>query len=115
MNLIKGTIQGKSKPSFLTEDGISLPLSKAPAASDGRPAVYGIRPEHFTLGGKGLSASVTVIEPTGSETQVIAKLGKQKITGVFRERISAHPGEELPMMPNPGAAHLFDAATGVRL
>ena len=115
MNLIKGTIQGKSKPSFLTEDGISLPLSKAPAASDGRPAVYGIRPEHFTLGGNGLSVSVTVIEPTGSETQVIAKLGKQKITGVFRERISAHPGEELPMMPNPGAAHLFDAATGVRL
>ena len=115
MNLIKGTIQGKSKPSFLTEDGISLPLAKAPAASDGRPAVYGIRPEHFTLGGRGVKASVTVIEPTGSETQVIARLGKQKITGVFRERISAHPGEDLPMMPNPGAAHLFDAATGVRL
>ena len=115
MNMIKGTIQGKSKPSFLTEDGIVLPLTKAPAASDGRPAVYGIRPEHFSLGGKTIKADITVIEPTGSETQVIGKLGKQKITGVFRERVTAKPGESLPMMPNPDMAHLFDAQTGVRL
>ena len=115
MNMIKGTIQGKSKPSFLTDDGIVLPLSKAPAASDGRPAVYGIRPEHFTLGGMTIKAHITVIEPTGSETQVIGKLGNQKITGVFRERVTAKPGESLPMMPNPDLAHLFDAQTGMRL
>jgi multiple sugar transport system ATP-binding protein len=115
MNLIKGTIRSKGKPVFETEDGISLPLAKAPSASDGRPAVYGIRPEHFTLGGKGVKAQVTVTEPTGSETQVFAKLGKQKIVSVFRERISVQPGEDLPMMPNPGAAHLFDADSGMRI
>ena len=115
MNLIKGTIRGKGKPVFETEDGISLPLAKAPAASDGRPAVYGIRPEHFSLGSGGVKANVTVTEPTGSETQVFARLGKQKIVSVFRERISVQPGEDLVMMPNPGAAHLFDAETGVRL
>jgi multiple sugar transport system ATP-binding protein len=115
MNLIKGTIQGTSNPSFLTEDGITLPLAKAPATSDGKPAIYGIRPEHFSLGGQGTKAAVTVIEPTGSETQVIAKLGKQKIVGVFRERISAKPGDALLMTPDPGVAHLFDATTGARL
>jgi multiple sugar transport system ATP-binding protein len=114
MNLIKGKIQGKSKPSFLTEDGITLPLMKAPAASDGRPAIYGIRPEHFTLGGN-VKANITVTEPTGSETQVIAKLGKQKIVGVFRERIATRPGEDLAMLPTAGAAHLFDSETGIRL
>ncbi len=114
MNLIKGKIQGKSKPSFLTEDGITLPLMKAPAASDGRPAIYGIRPEHFTLGGH-VKASITVTEPTGSETQVIAKLGKQKIVGVFRERVTTRPGEDLAMLPTAGAAHLFDSETGARL
>ncbi len=114
MNLIKGKIQGKSKPSFLTEDGITLPLANAPTASDGRPAIYGIRPEHFTLGGN-VKANITVTEPTGSETQVIAKLGKQKIVGVFRERITTRPGENIAMMPTPGAAHLFDSETGVRL
>ena len=115
MNLIKGKIQGKSKPSFLTDDGIVLPLSNAPYASDGRPAVYGIRPEHFTLGGKSVKVDVTVIEPTGAETQVIGKLGTQKITAVFRERISAKPGDALAMMPNPDQARLFDAQTGMRL
>lgn len=115
MNLIKGTIRSKGKPVFETEDGISLPLTKVPSASDGRPAVYGIRPEHFTLGEKGVKANVTVIEPTGSETQVFAKLGKQKIVSVFRERISVQPGEVLPMMPNPDAAHLFDADSGIRI
>ena len=114
MNLIKGKIQGKSRPSFLTEDGITLPLANAPTASDGRPAIYGIRPEHFTLGGN-VKANITVTEPTGSETQVIAKLGKQKIVGVFRERITTRPGENIAMMPTPGAAHLFDSETGVRL
>ena len=114
MNLIKGKIQGKSKPSFLTEDGITLPLANAPTASDGRPAIYGIRPEHFTLGGN-VKANITVTEPTGSETQVIAKLGKQKIVGVFRERITTRPGENIAMMPTPSAAHLFDSETGVRL
>ena len=115
MNMIKGTIQGKSKPSFMTDDGIVLPLSKAPVGSDGRLAVYGIRPEHFILGGKSIKADITVIEPTGSETQVIGKLGKQKITGVFRERVTAKPGESLPMMPNPILAHLFDPQTGARM
>ena len=67
------------------------------------------------LGNGGVKAKVTVTEPTGSETQVFAKLGKQKIVSVFRERISIQPGEDLTMMPNPGAAHLFDAETGVRL
>ena len=115
MNLIKGTIRGKGKPVFETEDGIKLPLATAPAASDGRPAVYGIRPEHFTLESGGVKATVTVTEPTGSETQVFAKFGKQKIVSVFRERVSVRPGEVLSMMPNPGAAHLFDGETGARL
>ena len=115
MNLLKGTIRSKGKPMFETEDSIMLPLAKAPVASDGRPAVYGIRPEHFALNSLGVKTTVTVTEPTGSETQVFAKLGKQKIVSVFRERISVQPGEDLNMMPNPGAAHLFDAETGARL
>ena len=116
MNLLKGTIKVNGRPSFMTEGGVLLPLSAAPAGSDGRPAVYGIRPEHLTLGGDGsVPAEVSVLEPTGSETQVFAKVGSQKIVGVFRERVSARPGEILKLSPNLGAAHLFDAATGVRL
>ncbi|MBK1867116.1 ABC transporter ATP-binding protein [Aestuariivirga sp. YIM B02566] len=115
MNLLKGKIKLNGKASFVTEDGIDLPLTSAPQGSDGRPAIYGIRPEHFALGGEAVKAEVSVLEPTGSETQVFAKVGAQKIVGVFRERISAKPGEALPMAPDPKLVHLFDKETGLRL
>ena len=115
MNLMKGTIRINGKPSFLTEGGVSLPLASAPKGADGQPAIYGIRPEHFSLGGNKVKAEISVIEPTGSETQVFAKLGGQKIVGVFRERIAAKPGEMLPVSPDPSAVHLFDPSTGARL
>jgi multiple sugar transport system ATP-binding protein len=116
MNLLKGTISLGDKPSFVIEGGVSLPLASAPAESDGRPAIYGIRPEHLTLGGTdGVPAEVSVLEPTGLETQVFAKLGTQKIVAVFRKRMTARPGEMLPIMPEVALAHLFDAKTGARL
>ena len=51
-------------------------------------------------------AEVVTVEPTGSETQVFAKLGTQKLVGAFRERVTAKPGEPLPFMPNLDAVHL---------
>lgn len=115
MNLLKGKVSVNGKPSFVTDGGVSLPLADAPANSDGKPAIYGIRPEHFTLTDNGLAAEISVIEPTGSETQVFAKLGGEKIVGVFRERIATKPGEMLPIAPTPGSVHLFDQASGKRL
>jgi multiple sugar transport system ATP-binding protein len=114
MNMLSGTIRINGKPSVVTEDGVSLPLMSAPSGSDGRACIYGIRPEHLTLGGD-LNAEVSVTEPTGSETQVFAKLGNQRIVGVFRERVLAKPGERLPISPNLEAVHLFDPESGARL
>ena len=115
MNLLKGSIHVNGKPSFLTETGVELPLKAVPGGTDGRPCVYGIRPEHLTLAGGDFRAEISVVEPTGSETQVFAKLGGQQIVGVFRERISAQPGDNLSLSPNLDAVHLFDAETGKRL
>ena len=116
MNFLKGAIRINGKPSFVTEGGVALPLMSAPSGADGRPCIYGVRPEHLILGGEGeVKAEVSVIEPTGSETQVYAKIGGQKIVGVFRERVCAEPGESLTVTPNLGSVHLFDAETGMRL
>jgi multiple sugar transport system ATP-binding protein len=116
MNFLKGTIKLDGKPSFVIDGGVSLPLASAPAGSDGRPAIYGIRPEHLMLAGSdGLPAEISVLEPTGLETQVFAKVGAQKLVAVFRQRMTARPGEMLPMMPEVASAHLFDPETGARL
>ena len=56
-----------------------------------------------------------MIEPTGSETQVVAKAGGHDIVCVFRERISARPGEIIHVTPDPAHVHLFDKETGRRL
>ena len=103
------------KASFEGPNGVALPLSAAPANSDGRPAVYGIRPEHFTIADDGAEAEIVVVEPTGSETQVFAKLGGEEIVAVFRERHQFNPGEKVRLKPDPALVHLFDAENGKRL
>jgi multiple sugar transport system ATP-binding protein len=115
MNLLKGHIKAGAKPSFITQDGVSLPLAKAPKSVDGLAAIYGIRPEHIELGGKALKAEVTVVEPLGSETQLFGKIGSQRFVGLFRKRMSATPGENIAISPDPTLVHLFDAASGKRL
>jgi len=43
------------------------------------------------------------------------KVGSQSMIGAFRERVSAKPGEVLPVMPDPALVHLFDQQSGLRM
>jgi multiple sugar transport system ATP-binding protein len=118
MNFLKGRVDGGA---FLSEEGTSLPLPSTRGVTDGSPIVYGIRPEHFQLNGDGqrngggVSARVNVIEPTGSETQVMAEFAGTPIIAAFRERVMARPGETIHITPDPAMVHLFDAKTGQRV
>jgi multiple sugar transport system ATP-binding protein len=116
MNFIDGT---QRDGALVLADGASLPIAAAEAANDGRAIVYGIRPEHLDLADvddrSGFEAEVVVIEPTGSETQLFARLGQQEIVAVFRERHSFAPGQKIRLKPRAPVAHLFDAASGQRL
>lgn len=76
--------------------------------------IYGVRPEHFQLAENGLPAVVHVVEPTGSETQVIADFAGAQVLCAFRERVTAKPGETIHITPTPELSHVFDAATGQR-
>ena len=115
MNVLKGRIAGGAKPAFKAENGVELPLATAPSASDGKPASYGFRPEHLRIAQDGVAAEVVVVEPTGSETQVMLKLGGADIVAVFRDRISARPGETIKIAPDLSTVHLFDGESGQRL
>ncbi|HEV7257866.1 MAG TPA: sn-glycerol-3-phosphate ABC transporter ATP-binding protein UgpC [Bosea sp. (in: a-proteobacteria)] len=116
MNLLKGTITAAG---FETDDGkggkMLWPIGSHPADSNGKAAVLGIRPEHIKLDPNGLQAEVVVVEPMGSETQVVVRCGGQSLTCVFRERITAGPGENLGITPDTNVTHLFDAGTGKRI
>ena len=115
MNMIKGRIRVNGAARFEGPDGVKFSLAAASPNNDGRPAVYGVRPEHFSLSDDGAVAEVQVVEPTGSELQVVAKLGGEEIIAVFRERHQFKPGEKIRLKPNPRLVHLFDETTGKRL
>ena len=115
MNLLKGRIRVNGSASFEGPAGLKFALGGTHGGSDGQPAIYGVRPEHFSLADDGAEAEVQVIEPTGSELQVVAKLGGNDIIAVFRERHQFKPGDKIRLKPDPRLVHLFDEATGKRL
>ncbi|HWU18928.1 MAG TPA: sn-glycerol-3-phosphate ABC transporter ATP-binding protein UgpC [Devosia sp.] len=108
MNFIEGTLT----PDGFVAKGAVLPLPPGPISGD---AIYGIRPEHFELVSDGLPATVLLVEPMGSETQVTMTIGEHQVIGVFRERLRAEPGATIHVAPQLNAVHLFDAASGKRL
>ena len=101
MNFIQGTMGADG---FRTTDGLVLPTTSKPANA----TTYGIRPEHLKLDPNGIDIEVVVLEPTGSETQVVGRLGSQTITGIFRERITVQPGSKIKVTPDLSVVHLFD-------
>ncbi|MEH3145449.1 MAG: sn-glycerol-3-phosphate ABC transporter ATP-binding protein UgpC [Methylobacterium frigidaeris] len=125
MNFLKGKVAGES---FRTDGGLTLPLpSRGARPADGMPAVYGLRPEHVQLSADGVPVEVAVVEPTGSETMVLVRppgkpvgedvtkeIGRD-MACVFRERITAGPGERIGISADPNLVHLFDAESGRRL
>src|SRR3954467_9678976 len=115
MNFLHGKLKVNGSASFEGPNGVTLPLVGAPPNSDGRSAVYGVRPEHFTIADDGAEAEIVVVEPTGSETQVFAKLGGEQVVAVFRERHQFNPGDKVKLKPDPSVIHLFDEATGKRV
>lgn len=109
MNFIPGQVGA----SGFGADGVTLPC---PAGTPiGTKAIYGVRPEHFTLSPDGIRAEILIVEPMGSETQVTMKLGQTSVIGLFRERVAGMPGETIGVTIDPAKTHLFDAVNGQRL
>jgi multiple sugar transport system ATP-binding protein len=115
MNFLTGSVRIDGGAEFEGLGGVRLPIANVPAGSEGRRLVYGVRPEHFVLGEDGAEVTVQVVEPTGSEIQVVAKLGADDIIAVFRERHKFKPGDTIRLRPDSRLVHLFDAASGQRL
>ena len=58
---------------------------------------------------------MVVVEPTGSETQVVARIDGHEFVCVFRERIAEGPGDTIRIAPDSALAHLFDGESGKRI
>jgi len=112
MNFLPARVNGASI-SFSAGVDFSLPIKVR--LETNREIVLGIRPEHLEIAADGFEAEVVVIEPTGSETQLFARVGGQEIVAVFRERHEFAPGQRIRLRPQADRAHLFDSSSGQRI
>ncbi|MEO5806413.1 sn-glycerol-3-phosphate ABC transporter ATP-binding protein UgpC [Devosia sp.] len=112
MNFIQGTVNNGQ---FQTAEGSTLPLPQSAKVTEGTLITYGIRPEHFRIDPAGQPVRVQVVEPMGSETQLVAKLGTLDLTCLFRERVDPKPGETITLTVDREQVRLFDRVTGMAI
>jgi multiple sugar transport system ATP-binding protein len=117
MNVVHGTLRRSNGTArVVTPDGIEWPVATT-AASDGQPVTYGVRPDHLELAGRGpgVPGEIVVVEPTGSETELVVKVGEAQLVVEARGRATVKPGDKVAFAVDPANVHLFDRATGARL
>jgi multiple sugar transport system ATP-binding protein len=117
MNIIPGkvSIAGGTK-FFRGDDRFEVEVPRSAAVQDGQSVLLGIRPEDFTIGDEGsIDAVIEVVEPMGSQTEVVMLHGNVRIVGSFRQRIAARPTDRIRLTPDIAKASLFDAATQKRI
>ena len=118
MNVVNGTLRrANGRAHVECAGGIRWPMPVGPGA-DGQSVTLGVRPEHLTLASPGVDAvagEIIVVEPTGAETELLIQVGEAQVTLVTSGRTNVNPGEKVGLAIDPGAAHLFDQASGCRL
>jgi multiple sugar transport system ATP-binding protein len=116
MNVLDGEVASSGGAGvFRLDASVALPLPASCAVVPGTRARYGARPEHLSLDAAGVPAEVLVVEPTGSETHVAMTIAGQPVLGVFRDRITARPGDTVRIAIDPSRAHVFSRETGLRI
>jgi len=125
MNFLPATLGSVNGQSVVTIDGggasvIALPVRLAAVNGQSRRVILGIRPEHISraglngVGGEGqarLALPVELVEPTGSETHAVLRLGDHELTARFAPSQAPKTGETVALSVDMTKSCLFDAAT----
>jgi multiple sugar transport system ATP-binding protein len=118
MNLVPATVDADGAHLVLA-GGIRLAMPAALAARvqarAGGRITLGLRPEHIgpTRGeGPEAEARVLIVEPLGSDTLALLRLGDHEVTGRFPPETELRPGADIRLALRLDKAHAFDAETG---
>jgi multiple sugar transport system ATP-binding protein len=113
MNLVEGKMVSDDRVKrFVANAGGGFELSAAtPPGILGKDIVLGIRPEHLEISSTGLEGAVALIEPMGSETQVLLDGNGQRLLLILRDRPAPRLGESVFVSPRPTELHFFEKST----
>ncbi|RYE60288.1 MAG: TOBE domain-containing protein, partial [Oxalobacteraceae bacterium] len=105
MNFLEGRVEGGS--TLVLDNGERLNCPGVVLGASRRVTV-GVRPEHFSIGCEGWPAAVAVVEPTGSESQITARISGKLIRVLVRGRTDVRPGQTIHLIPDRDRVHVFD-------
>ena len=116
MNLLPGRVADGPAPRLVLADGTSAVIGVQALPFAGRDVIFGVRPENVRLDpAGGLPCRVTLVEPTGSETHIVAHAAETQILAVLRDRTPIREGETVCLSLDAREALFFDPASGRRL
>ena len=115
MNFVDGQIvQGYDL--VFEAGGVSIPLPERSRVSADQDITLGIRPEHIRCESQAdVRATVDLVEPMGSETNVYLRLGEQQIVAKLPGDAYPRVNEQVGVLFDQDAIHLFDRKTGERV
>jgi multiple sugar transport system ATP-binding protein len=117
MNVVHGTLRRTNGVAHVeTPDGVRWPVDSV--GNDGQSVAYGVRPVHLELAAAGTRAvpgEIVVVEPTGSETELVVQIGAAQVVVETPGRPALSPGDKVAFSVDPANVHLFDQASGQRL
>ena len=109
------SVGGGRRLAILAEGG-AVELGEGAGGEEGQAIALGVRPEHLAVSATGgLPAKVSLVEPLGSQVQIVAEYAGQALTVLSNERLMPPVGAEISLRPDRDALHLFDSASGKRL
>jgi multiple sugar transport system ATP-binding protein len=126
MNLLAGKSAGDG---VAVVDGIEIPIDRTAAAASSGSVTLGIRPEAWRIAGAGASGfpvTVAVVEELGADAYVYATpagvdagehVGEvlPQVVARLEGRQDLRAGEQISLIADPRAIHVFDTGTGARL
>jgi len=107
MNFLSGRVMDGDRLVMADRTVLKLPVKDPQARGE---VTVGVRPEHLMVADEGWPAVVSVVEPTGSETQITARIAGQIVRVLVRGRFSAQPDEVIHLQVAPENVHFFDRA-----
>jgi multiple sugar transport system ATP-binding protein len=97
------------------DGGQTLKMARNVTAGSSPAVIVGIRPEHLThataKAANTMSGIATLVEPTGSETHVISRIGNSDVTAKFFPYQSPKQGDTVRLAVDMQRICIFDAKT----
>ncbi|TIW60740.1 MAG: ATP-binding cassette domain-containing protein, partial [Mesorhizobium sp.] len=120
MNMLKAVVADGKLVVAGSDVRIPLPARYRTSAREGAEVVVGIRPEalraaNSTATDLSLPVEIEVVELTGPELVISARIGAQRLTACLPPRAAVAKGETRSLAFDEAALRLFDPSTGMAL